>query len=90
LQLESRLMMTNESAESLPCPYCGGTGGNHVWAGAGGCPGLWLPLGPVSPASGLEQGQYGVSDTDMRILAELRAIRDELKSLKQLILERSR
>lgn len=20
------------------CPICGGTGGNHIWAGSGGCP----------------------------------------------------
>jgi hypothetical protein len=68
--------MNQLGIESGPCPYCGGQGGNHLWAGGGGlgCPG----------AAGI-QGQYGVSDTEMRILAQLAAIRAELEGLKQLM-----
>jgi hypothetical protein len=75
-----------QSLGPLPCPYCGGQGGNHVWAGSGICPG----------AGGIWHGhQYAVSDTDteMRILAELAAIREQLRVLGRLMLvleERSR
>lgn len=44
--------------QSMPCPYCGGRGGQHIWDGSGTCPGAsthwsenatYYPYGPEVP-----------------------------------------
>lgn len=72
--------------QAMPCPHCGGHGGQHMWAGSGTCPGaaqqnLQAPFYPYGQ-EGPGYAQLIPNQETREILARLDRLEEENRILR--------